>query len=138
MTSNEQNELPEVTKSMMFSWYDKRNKINNLVLPLTNYEIVFYEKDQIIKIPVPSDLLNKFPVGYVKKWAFTQTDDPRIEWAADWSDMGTFRLVHKGVKSNVSKIDAGIQIRVARKNYGKDMWMPDKVRFDMYERGQAQ
>jgi hypothetical protein len=126
---------PDVTKCMMLSYYNDEKQINNLIVPLANFEVLFYKDTVEVKIPYSGTFNN---VRTKWNWAaFTVAEDPKIEWAADWSDMGTFRLVHKMKDVTMHFTKQQIVLESKREDYGKDMWIPDKVRYDVYDEKKA-
>jgi hypothetical protein len=139
---------PEVTKSIMLSLLSGSKlevstlkqqhpqiNIKNLktyILPLANFELEFYEDESHLFLPKPKDLDVKegvFSFGLV-----SITDDPRVEWAGDWSDMGNFRLVYKFLNPKVEVTENSIKITFKLEEHGKDIWTPDKVRWDGNDR----
>jgi hypothetical protein len=122
---------PEVTKSIMMTLFNYKNKPSSFIIPLKNFDVYYYEKHVCIKLPFSNDLMKKITTEKYMKCAITMTDDPKIEWAADWSDLGTFRLVFKIMQPTIKKKENELQIWFGRDQFQKDLWMPDKVRWDL-------
>lgn len=150
---------PEVTESMMISIVEEKKekemvnlmpfeyeypiyqeikttkeKVKTFIMPLQNFRIIETEKKQSLTLfKQPNKIASKFPQRKkVKKLALSLTDDPKIEWAGDWSDLGCFRLVLKFFDASIRKKTnrdgtKDIIIEVEKGKYNKDMTIPDKV-----------
>jgi hypothetical protein len=137
--------------------------LNQWILPLQNYDIIETENEAILRIPNCRGALHKadetqdqyVPVltfddlqtslndsqHYIKA-ALSVTDDPRVEWACDWSDLGCFRQVHKfgnvvhptvtlDKSTGAWELELYIPLTESQPTgHTLDLTIPDKVRWD--------
>jgi hypothetical protein len=100
---------------------------HNFIIPLQNFEIKEHEKFKEVTFEFPSNLLKKLKKKYYYI-AISLTDDPRVEHAIDWSDLGCFRMVYK--MSNVKIEKNKNKVRFVTQDYlFKDLTIPDRVRW---------
>lgn len=110
-----------------------QEKVKTHILPLQNFRIKETEKKQYLILKnMEKKVARKIAKGKYKKLALSLTDDPKVEWAADWSDLGCFRLVLKFFEPKITKSKnqdgtVDVMAEVKQGNYNKDMTIPDKV-----------
>lgn len=114
--------------------------IETFIMPLSDMEVIEYS-DGFLELSF--DVLDKKILTAIKskrypKVALSVSDDPRVESAIDWGDLGRFRMVYKMVNAFLKKQGNRITLRVRVKQkvngvdihgYMQDLWIPDKRRW---------
>lgn len=133
--------VPKLSDDSVFStseyYLSETNEvIINHVLPLRDFTIEEKEAFDVITIhDLPKPVLQKIrqSSGYLRG-ALSVTDDPMVEWAGDWSDLGCFRLVYKFWKPIISVVDTKLTLTIPFLDEGtrgkqRDITIPDKERW---------
>lgn len=108
-------------------------KYENFVLPLDNFDVIEENTQNLLVLKTDEEL--KIPKRKYVKAALSLTNDPKVTWAGDWSDLGCFRLVYKLFKPSITVMKNKIIISSPRneekKDYGKDrdLTIPDRTRW---------
>ena len=108
-------------------------KYENFVLPLENFDVIEENTQNLLILKTDEEL--KIPKRKYVKAALSLTNDPKITFAGDWSDLGCFRLVYKIFKPTINVMKNKVIISSVRneekKDYGKDrdLTVPDRVRW---------
>lgn len=97
-------------------------KLGRINVRNTNKKIYLTIKD------VPQEIRNSLPQIHFKRGVLSITDDPRVEWGGDWSDLGCFRLAFKMVELDAKIESESIVLSCQNAAYEKDMVTPDKCR----------
>ena len=85
---------PEVNKSMMLL-LEHGNKKSNHLLPLLNFIVKQYDTEYHLIIHGKDLIPKRFQKYKYHRIILSISNDPRIVHAADWSDLGTFRIRFK-------------------------------------------
>lgn len=121
----------EITKTIMLSVQNTDADIKTFLLPLANIQTLYQGDESVCIIPCPKEI--KVSRGQFKFVSFRLTNDARSEWAGDWGDMGCFVMVQKFMNADVQQRPDAIVIKFDEAKSERDVWMPDRVRSDMYE-----
>lgn len=124
----------EITKTIMLSTQRTEHNIKTFLIPLANIK-VWYQGDESYCVIPTGDVPSKhLPLEGVYKFvSWRLTNDARSEWSADWGDMGCFVLVQKFADARIERKPSEIIIHFDEKKSAKDVWIPDRVRSDMYD-----
>lgn len=126
---------PEITKHLVITaitkkaketpyFLDEGDEYKTIVIPLTNFGFIEYEKESTLYIRSKIKLPKK-----IDRLALTITTDPKIEHAGDWSDLGQFRFVVKILKPKLSYDGEKTLLTFKKINFQQDLWMPDRVKW---------
>jgi hypothetical protein len=152
MVGRTEREKPEITKSMLLTFVPASGKSEeelaklflsseeeytmvNHIIPLVDFTLVDDGKKTVFTLPeVPKALHHHmFLNGKYDRCAIALTDDPRVEHALDWADLGCFRLTYKMAFPQVKKKGKGLQIVVKSRpgfsRWNRDITCPDRRRW---------
>jgi hypothetical protein len=152
MVGGTENEKPEVTKSMFLTFVPASGKseleltkefladnegglMMNYIIPLVDFSLTDDGKKTVFELPeVPKELhAPQFLNGKYDRCAIALTDDPRVEHALDWGDLGCFRLTYKMAFPQLKKKGKGLQIIIKSRpgfsRWNRDITVPDRRRW---------
>jgi hypothetical protein len=150
MRRDKMTEKKEITKVMLLSlaYYVKEKKIKtmssflglggksfseveeevehyeNYILPLDNFEMI--EEEHIHRLVLKGKGL-KIPKRKYIRATLSLSNDARMTWASDWSDLGCFRLVYKLFFPKIKVV--GHRLIIESKTRDRDLTIPDRTRW---------
>ena len=98
------------------------------IVPLKNFSFLETDDLNTLTVPVPKEVKAKFKK--YKRVTLSLTNDPRVTWASDWSDLGCFRLVYKLYNAKVEIKGNKLIVTSPRKEgdpgRDRDLTIPDR------------
>lgn len=132
LTYVEENDKAELKEGVTLAPVTKDNT-DTIILPLSNFDVVEHDNRYELHLFTSGKNVVLRDDLAIEQGALSLTDDPRIEWASDWSDLGCFRLVYKFVQPQVKRFKTKVKFIVPKKEgvnlFEQHMTLPDKKKW---------
>jgi hypothetical protein len=114
----------ELGEDIMAVKDEKVEEYFNYVLPLDNFDMIEEDKCNRLILKV-KDI--KLPRKKLIRATLSLSNDARMTWASDWSDLGCFRLVYKLFDPKLKLEGNKLIIEASRRD--RDLTIPDRTRW---------